>query len=75
MDFVVTAQAVGANVDPTLFWMAAMAGMGSGFMWLLREHLKSKSEEIQYLREENAGWKRLAIKGADITEKAVEGRS
>lgn len=58
--------------DPTIFWMAVILAMGAAYGWLLREHLKSKDKEIEYLKAEGAGWKRLAFKGADVVEKAVD---
>lgn len=75
IEFVVLAQAVSANVDPTLFWMTALAGTGGAFMWLLKVHLDFQGQRIGYLEKQVEDWKRLAMKGADITEKAVEAKS
>ena len=64
-EYVVLAQAAGITADPTLFWMAAIAGLGGFTGWLLRDY-------IGYLKAEAASWRALAYKGANVAEKAVE---
>lgn len=53
------------SVDPTLFWMAALVGLGGFTAWLLKDY-------IAYLKTEINDWKTLAFKGADVTEEAVK---
>lgn len=55
--------------DPTLFWIAALTGLGGFTAWLVRDYIayikKQASEDKSFARE-------VALKGVSTAEKAVE---
>lgn len=51
--------------DPSLFWMAAIGGLGAFTGWLLRDY-------IAFLKAQIDSWRTLAYKGANVAEKAIE---
>lgn len=51
--------------DPSLFWMAALIGLGGFTAWLLKDY-------IAFLKGQIDSWRTLAYKGANVAERAVE---
>lgn len=51
--------------DPSLFWMTALTGVGAFAAFLIRDYL-------QYLKREAEDWKRIALRGVDVAERAVD---